>query len=326
MGQTVVHNTHMLSNKLFRGICAGLMLAAGSLQGQTPAAGPVFEVASIKPSTPITPEMVKAGKLHAGMKIDGARVDIGNFTLQQLITKAYDVKSYQVQGLPWMIPLAQRFDVIANLPAGATKEQVPQMLQALLAERFKLVIRQETKDLKVYALVVGKGGVKMKETEAPPPSADGAAPNPGVTGSSSVTINQGKGGAAEVSTGTGVRQKMTPSADGKSMRFEISKASMALLSEGLTPMVDRPIVDMTELKGEYDVAFDISMQDLMNVARAQGANVPPAESASSAADAASDPQGSIFTAIQALGLKLEARKSPLLMIVVEKAEKMPSDN
>src|SRR5215471_17920813 len=121
-----------MANSIVTGILTGMILTAASLSAQTPAAGPTFEVASIKPSVPITPEMVKAGKLHAGMKIDGARVDIGNFTVLQLITKAYDVKSYQVQGLAWMIPLAQRFDVIANLPAGATKEQVPEMLQALL--------------------------------------------------------------------------------------------------------------------------------------------------------------------------------------------------
>lgn len=310
-------------------VFTGLVLAASSLLGQTTAAAPTFDVASIKPSEPITPAMVQAGKLHAGMKIDGARVDIGNFTLLQLITKAYDVKTYQVQGPSWMTPMAQRFDVVANLPAGATKDQVPQMLQALLAERFKLVIHRDTKEHNVYALVVAKGGPKIKETQEPAPAADGAAaPNPAITGSSSVTVTQSKGGGAEVSDGAGLRQKMTPSADGKSVRFEISKASMALLAEGLSPLVDRPIVDMTELKGNYDVTFEVSMQELMNAARAAGAAVPQAAPAASAspAEAASDPGGSIFTAIQSLGLKLEPRKAPLLMIVVDKAEKMPTDN
>jgi uncharacterized protein (TIGR03435 family) len=303
-------------------VCNGILLAVASLHGQTPAAAsPTFDVASIRPSAPITPEMVQAGKIHAGMKIDGTRVDIGNFTVLQLITKAYDVKNYQVQGLPWMVPAAQRFDVIANLPAGATKEQVPEMLRALLAERFKVVIHEESKEQKVYALVVGKGGIKMKETVPPP--VDGAGPAPGVTGSSSMTINTSKGGGSEVSTGTGLRQKMTPSADGKSMHFEISKASMALFAEGMTPLVDRPILDMTELKGEYEMAFDISMQDLMAVARAAGANVPAPDPT---AAEASDPQGSIFTAIQSLGLKLEPRKAPLKMIVVDKAEKAPTEN
>lgn len=319
-------NVHM-SKSLLSAICAGLVLIA-SLLGQT-AAPAAFDVASVKPSEPITPAMVQAGKIHVGMKIDGARVDIGNFTLTQLITKAYDVKAYQVQGPSWMTPTSQRFDIVANLPAGATKEQVPQMLQALLAERFKLAVHRETREQKVYALLVAKGGIKMKETQEPPPSGEGTAPNPAVTGSSSVTINQSKGGGSEVSDGAGTRQKMIPSADGKSIRFEISKASMALLAEGLSPLVDRPIVDMTELKGNYEVAFDITRQDLLNAARAAGANVPagaPDAASASPADAASDPGGSFFTAIQTLGLKLEPRKAPLLMIVVDKAEKMPTDN
>ena len=101
-------------------VCAGLAMTVVAL-GQTPAAPLTFDVASVKPSEPITPQMVQAGKLHVGMKIDGSRVDIGNFTLTQLIMKAYDVKSYQVKGLPWMGPTAQRFDIVANLPAGATK-------------------------------------------------------------------------------------------------------------------------------------------------------------------------------------------------------------
>src|SRR5215831_13750982 len=131
---------------------------------QTPAAAPAFEVASIKPSEPITPAMIASGKLHAGMKTDNARVDIGNFPLMQLICKAYDVKMYQVQGPPWLMS-GQRFDIVANMPPGSTKEQVPQMLQALLAERFKLVVHRDSKEQTVYGLVVGKGGIKMKESE-----------------------------------------------------------------------------------------------------------------------------------------------------------------
>src|ERR1017187_7513788 len=134
---------------MFSSISVATLLAAGSLLGQTPA----FEVASIKPSEPITPAMIASGKLHAGMKIDGKRVDIGNFGMMQLICKAYDVKSYQVSGPSWLKVVGmsgQRFDIVANLPEGATKEQVPQMLQALLAERFKLVIHRETKDQPVY--------------------------------------------------------------------------------------------------------------------------------------------------------------------------------
>ena len=302
------------------------------LPGQTPADAPVFEVASIKPSEAITPAMVAAGKIHVGMKIDGVRVDIGNFPLMQLICKAYDVKPYQVKGPGWLLT-GQRFDIVANLPHGATKEQVPQMLQALLAERFKLAIHQNTKEQAVYAMVVGKSGIKMKESQQPalPDGAapDGAGPNPAVTGSSSVSISQTKGGAV-VSDGQGRQQKMSVSPDGKMMRMEASKISMADLAEGLSPISDHPIVDMTGLKGNYEVTLEISMQEIMAAARAAGAAIPAAApgggDAGKPADAASDPGGSLFTAIQSLGLKLEPRKTPLTMIVVDRVEKMPTEN
>jgi uncharacterized protein (TIGR03435 family) len=276
--------------------------------------------------------MVASGKLHAGMKIDGKRVDIGNFGLMQLICKAYDVKAYQVTGPSWLktVGLAgQRFDIVANLPEGATKEQVPQMLQALLAERFKLVIHRESKDQAVYAMVIGKGGLKIEESQPPAASPDGAAPNPAVTGSSSVSVSQTKGGGV-VSDGTGKQQKQTLSPDGKSVRFEIWGATLAEIAEGLSPLVDHPIVDMTGLTGKYHVTLDISLQEVMNAARAAGAAVPGAEGggdASKPAELASDPGGSsLFTTIQTLGLKLEPRKVPTAFIVVDHVEKMPTEN
>ena len=119
------------------GVCVAFSAAA--LYAQTPAAAPAFEVASIKPVDMPGPAQAASGKIHVGMKIDAARVDIGLFSLTDLICKAYDVKKFQVSGPDWLG--TQRFDVIAKMPEGATKDQVPQMLQNLLAERFKLEIK-----------------------------------------------------------------------------------------------------------------------------------------------------------------------------------------
>ena len=309
-----------MSKYLLESVGAALLLAAGSLAGQTPA----FEVASVKASEPVTPAMVASGKLHVGMKIDAKRVDIGNMSLMQLICKAYDVKPYQVSGPSWLQSIGltgQRFDIVANIPEGATKEQVPQMLQGLLAERFKLAIHRESKEQAVYALVTGKGELKIKPTAPPPAGPEGTAPNPAVTGSNSVSITQGKGGAT-VSDGTGKSQKMIPSPDGKSMRLEITGATLAELAEGLSPMTDHPVVDMTGLAGKYDMTLDISMQELMNVARAAGAAVPPPPTG----DAASDPGNTVSMAVQAIGLKLDPRKVPTSFIVVDHIEKMPTEN
>jgi uncharacterized protein (TIGR03435 family) len=178
-------------------------------------------------------------------------------------------------------------------------------------------------------MVVGKGGLKIEESRPPAASPDGAAPNPAVSGSSSVSVSQTKGGAV-VSDGTGKQQKQTLSPDGKSLRLEISGATLAELAEGLSPMVDHPIVDMTGLPGKYQVTLDIPMAEVMNALRAAGAAVPAGEGggdASKPAELASDPGGgSLFTSIQTLGLKLEPRKVPLTFIVVDSVEKMPTEN
>lgn len=320
-----------MTKQLFS-VTGAAALMAGALLAQTPAAAPTlsFEVASIKPVGLPTPAQVASGKIHAGMKIDAARVDIGLASLMDLICRAYEVKPFQVQGPSWMnnIMGAQRFDVMAKMPDGATKEQVPQMLQALLAERFKLVIHKEKKEQNVYALVVAKGGPKMKESDPlPAPTTEGG-PSPASTGSNQVEIKTTANGA--VTSDGETQQKMTMSPDGK-MHLEISRAPISKFADGISPMLDRPVVDMTELKGKYEISMDLSMQEMLNAARKMGAPVPNAPAgagdSSHPADAASDASSSsIFASIQALGLKLEPRKLPIDLIVVEKAEKMPTDN
>src|SRR5262249_811349 len=135
-----------------------MFLAAGSSFGQ----GPSFEVASIKPSQPIDPTTVQSGHLHRGMMIDGARVHIRRFRLAQLIMEAWGVEMYEIQG-PSGLKTGQPFDVVASLPEGATKEQVPAMLQKLLADRFKLQVHFDKQPHEVYALVVAQGS-KLKES------------------------------------------------------------------------------------------------------------------------------------------------------------------
>jgi len=314
------------------------LLATSSMWAQAPTTPPLtFDVASVKPAGPLDPMAIQSGKMRVGMKIDGAIVDIASFSLTDLIRTAYEVKDYQVSGPEWLgsTMTAQRFNVQAKIPEGATEKQVPQMLQALLADRFKLVVHRETKDHNVYALIVGKGGPKMKEAEPdPPPAATPTDPEPPPEpkkgemvmgqGSSQVRIsgNMENGKGVTVKGGPMGQMRMSM-ADGK-MHMEADKVSMATLAETITRFMDRPVVDMTELTGNYRVTIDLSMDDLKNAARAAGMGgmMPPP-----AAGEAADPAGStIFTSIQQMGLKLEARKAPMVVIVVDHLEKSPTEN
>ncbi len=332
---------------LFRGVGAGLLLAVGTAFSQTPAAetkpaGLQFEVASIKPAAPPNPAAIQAGKLHVGMNVDQARVDIGFMSLADLMTLAFKVKQYQISGPDWMG--AQRFDILAKMPEGATKDDVPQMLQALLAERFKLTFHRDSKEQPVYALIVGKNGPKLKDAppDEPDPPADAKDPKGTMTvntGNGAIRITQtGEGGAGAVikskETGT-TRMSMSNGM----MHLELSKASMAQFADMLSRFMDKPVVDMTELKGNYQVALDLSMDDLRSVARKAGMNIPAgagagpaaaggaAPGAPAGADAASEPSGaSIFQAVQQFGLKLESRKLPVELIVIDHLDKAPTEN
>ena len=326
---TVKVGRSILWNSFLWRISAGLVLAAGVALGQTTAPGPAFDVASIKPAAPLDRSQILSGQMHVGMKIDAARVDIGSMSLADLIRVAYRVKPYQVSGPDWMA--SERFDVLAKLPEGSSGEQVPEMLQALLAERFKLTVHRESKEHAVYALVVGKNGPKLKESppdaDAPaggaPTTVDDASPQVRVSGrgeNTQVSISGGQIGTAHMSMGPG-----------GTMHLEAPRMNMAAFADTLSRFFERPVVDLTELKGSYLVALDLSMEDLRNAARNFGVMAPGLGGGRGGArppsDAASDPGGlSIFAAVQQLGLKLEPRKTPLDFVVIDHLEKTPTEN
>jgi len=315
--------------------------AATFVAAKPPAGGWAFEVATIKPAKMPSQADMMNGKAHVGMKTDAARVDIGFMSLKDLIGIAYKVKDYQISGPDWMGAMDERFDVLAKMPEGATKEQVPDMLQALLAERFKMTIHHDTKERSVYALTVGKGGSKMKESPAdpPPPAApdkSDAAPGepaeaaPAADANPQVKVQRSSDGSSGTATMHGPDGNVKVSFGPNGMHMELEKMTMAKFAEALSRFVDRPVVDKTELKGNYQVALDISMEDMKNAARKAGVAVPGAAPASGDAglpsDAVSDPTGSVFTSVLQLGLKLEPRKTPLDLIVVDHAEKTPTEN
>jgi uncharacterized protein (TIGR03435 family) len=320
------------------------LLAMTAAFAQTPATPQLaFEVASIKPAGQLDPVAIAQGKVNVGMKVDGAICRIGSFSLRDLIRTAYEVKDYQISGVDSLgAPLsAQRFDIQATMPEGATEKQVPQMLQALLADRFKLVMHRETKDQSVYALVVAKGGSKLKPSEPDPPAPETPAETPETPKKGETVIGQGKGqmrisgniadGKGITVKGAGVGSMHMTMADGK-MHLEAAKMTMAALADSATSFVGKPVVDMTELKGEYQVTLDLSMEDLLKVARSIGVMAPGAAGGAASSGGpdsaqASDPAGSsIFESIQKLGLRLDARKAPLDYIVIDHFEKSPTEN
>jgi uncharacterized protein (TIGR03435 family) len=262
--------------------------------------GQDFEVASIKPSDP------SAGKTTAGLHIDGAMVRYSSLSLE------YNLKNYQISAPDWMV--SGRWDITTKLPDGADPKQIPAMLQALLRDRFQMKMHRETKEFPVYGLVVGKGELKLKES--PPDTAvEGAEPP-----RSANIAAAGSSAGAVVTYGNGAYFTL---ADNK---FVGKKLPLATIADALARFADRPVVDMTNLKGNYDFTMQFSPDDfrvmMIRAAIASGVALPP--EALRLADASSG--DTLFSAVEALGLKLERRKAPLEMLVVDQALKTPTEN
>src|ERR1035438_4799324 len=161
-------------------LAAGLIIFISCTAfGQAAAESPTFEVASVKPAEPQPPGQMRIRMSGGPGTADPGQLTYTNVALKDVLMNAYGVKGDQINGPKWLD--SERFDIAAKIPEGATKEQFKLMLQNLLAERFKLTLHHETKELPMYALVVGKGGSKLKESvdeDAATPQGAAAPPPP----------------------------------------------------------------------------------------------------------------------------------------------------
>ena len=274
--------------------------------GQTPAPKVEFEVASVK----LAAQPGASMQVTVGLHVDGAQVRFNYSSLKDLVTMAYRVKFYQVEGPNWIS--SRRFDIAAKLPEGGKREQVPEMLQALLADRFGLTLHHSSKELPVLALVVAKGGTKLQE------SAPDAEAKPG-QGNLDVAAS---GGPSGVSVSFGKGSYYTFAND----QFEGKRLSMAYLALSLERYETDPVVDMTGLTGVYDFVLKLTPEDyramLIRSAISAGVQLPQ-EAVRMIEGNTSE---SLEASLEGLGLKMERRKAPVDMLVVDKANKTPTAN
>jgi uncharacterized protein (TIGR03435 family) len=222
-------------------------------------------------SVKLNPDMGPPGDIPVNADKSPGHFAMRDKPMRFYIEWAYDLKDYQIAGPDW-IKFDDRYDIIANAPGPATEVQMRPMLQALLAERFQMKSHFEKHDLNVYALVKGKGEPKLKKAD--PNSA------------------QGLGRA------------------GQGQRSSFNNFPLSRLTFMLTRRMDRPVLDLTGLTGNFDYVVDLS-----------GLGNKPASSGY-------DGEGpSVFQAIQEdMGLKLEPRKSPVEVLVIDSVNKVPSGN
>lgn len=316
---------------------------SGAARAQTPSATPSFDVATVKPAAPLDLAKLRAdaqaGKMpNFGPHVDASRADYIYMTPRQLIAIAYHVKEYQISGPDWLRD--EHFDIEATLPDGANRDDVPAMLQSLLKERFKLAAHKSTEEHKVLALVVAKGGPKLKEVPAPAaldvnaPLKPGEQQMDGPDGpvrilrhpDGSMTFNLGD-------RGTVINRVNTQT---QSLDIESNSVTLSGFADILTRVLQLgnqsgpQVVDQTGLKGYYEITTEISFADLMSGMRAFNRGAPSSNSDANAnpAAAASDPAGepTVFASVEKLGLKLEERKAPVEQLVIDHMEKTPTEN
>jgi uncharacterized protein (TIGR03435 family) len=235
---------------------------------------PVFEAASIK--------LNNSGRPGAGISNYPNRIKVINSTLKFCVQVAWNVKDFQVSGgAGWMD--TERYDIDAVAANPISREESRKMMQALLADRFGLVVHSETQERGGYALVVGRGGPKL-----PPPIDD---PN--------------------------VMFSRTPSGD---RTLKATNLSMQRFADTLSSALGAIVVDRTEIEGQYDVSFQWTPDPNSEPRMGKSGELAPPPAADTV------PGPTIFTALQEkLGLKLEARKVPVEVIVIEQANR-PSEN
>ena len=287
-------------------LAAGVRLAAGAggdLEAQSSAPPqPRFEVVSVKRNT--------GGGVGSMMGIQpGGRFSARNLAVRQVILPAFGLQPFQLTGGPdWQ--QSERYDIDAKAPDGAvvTGDAINIMLQAMLADRFKLKVRRETRESPIYELVFARSdrrlGEKLRQTSADCVASRGRPTQPG-------------GPAAPALTGPD-----EPLPCGTVMiggnRLAASGETMARLATMLGPRVQRIVVDKTGLTGLHDFDVQFLPDPLAGNAGPVGVpirmylvrdDVPP-----------------LMTAIQEqLGLKLQAARGPVEYVAIESIER-PAEN
>jgi len=276
-----------------------------------------YEVATIKTYKPGSAEA--GGGMRVGVSNAPDGFTASGVTMLMLVQFAYGVQPFQISGGPdWVT--SERFDVDAKMDSAVADalQKMNQddrtltrqkMLQALLADRFKLTVQHDTKELPIYTLIVGKNGTKLKEV-SPDAAAAAVAPTPG---------RGVRGGPGSIFVGF----------DSGSLTLNGTAVPIVAVVRTLSQSLRRTVVDKTGLTGRYDITLKWSPED-NGGGPAPGFAGPPAGGAPTGPVVGGAPPESsgptLLVAVQEqLGLKLESGKGPVDMIVISHVEKV-SDN
>ena len=296
----------------------GISLTLNRVQAQEKP--PAFEVVSVKPSSPNSNSPL--GPIPMVMPAANGRFTATNVPLRLLVRMAYGVQDFQIDGGPsWQ--MSQRYDITAKAEdgfAGAPQAMLP-MVKTLLADRFKLKVHTETREIPVSALVIaredGKLGPNLKPSTSDCSSAQ--AENQKLA---EAFAKGGPGALAGMLPKPGETRKcaMMPSLGSGGFGMKADGQPLSAMVQLLTQATGRVVTDKTGLTGLYDWEIKFDPQVLLQIASQVGVNLP----AGASLPASDNP--SLLTALREdLGLKLESERGPVEILVIDGAE-MPEAN
>jgi uncharacterized protein (TIGR03435 family) len=265
--------------------------SAAMSQSQTPVPRPQFEVASVKPHTGVE-RAVMLGFPSPG------RFQAQNVWLRFLIQNAWNVKDYQVVSGPGWAP-SDRYDIDAKTDPSTSREQMRLMVQALLQDRFQLVLHHESRSLPVYHLAASKDGSKLS------PSKEGSC------------IERDSVPAAKPGLPT---SNFCGGVQWSQQSLSGTAITMQQFTTMLENILQRPVIDETGFTAKFDVHLTWIPDQVTPGLLAPGVSPPPLPSPNDSGGP------TIFNVLaEHLGLKLRAEKGPVDILVIDRAEK-PSAN
>lgn len=280
-----------------------------------------FEVASIRLSEPSAPLMPRS------VSVTESRVDVVNMSLQPVLRLAFRVKENQLIAPSWVTQV--RVHIHAALGPGATRQQVPEMLQRLLSERFGLVVHRESRSMDAYALVVDAEGIKMREVEPADelnkPFSDpllGSAPtdvlSETVDGPVRM-ITSPSVGTRTITNRTMYDRKLT---ERIGQVIDATRMTMAELAPVLEATIDEPVVDKTGLKGVYQFRLELP-QGQRAVRMLLGQGITRTSAGLPLIERRPEEWSKV---VAPLGLRLERTKASIEFVVVDEMNRTPTPN
>lgn len=274
-------------------------------------AGPEFEVATIKPTNPAPGQPRLMGEKGGPGTKDPGLFTCDNCSLGMLLSEAYGIPVSRISGPAWMN--SQTYSIVARVPEGARKNELPLMLRSLLIDRLNIATHRERKQMAAFDLLIVPGGsrLKLSVSELAPPDSEKPVYAYGLDKAGYPNLPQDFKGVIGAGNGK--------------YRYFYNGQTMNGFADFLSSIAAKPVNDETGLTGRYD--FDLRWQAATSEEMSVGGAASGPGNAPIVDPRRADLAAPLFDAVQSqLGLRLESKKRLVEVLVIDHFERIPLAN